>query len=213
MKRIIAVVLAAALLLGVVSCTGLGIGSYFGSIPALAAEVVVPGEAMAVFYWGINETVIFWCTNAVIDETEVEGEPVYIITSPQINTTISAMTTAYGLYEFKELPDCINQGTCDYCLDDLDLEYADPDIIPWSDHIARLIDIDADKTRPAQVRRFYKGETYDIWCLVRQNVVDEYLAGDLEIGDWVTVSYIEEIPETTEYHVAIVTGKVYESWS
>jgi len=210
MRRIVAVIVAVALLLGVVACTGLNIGSYFGAIPLLAAEMVVPSEYMAVFYWGENETAVFWCTNAVIDEVEIDGEPMYDITSPQITTTVSMLTMCYGIYEYKELPD-LSAGT--YYLDDLELTPVAIDELPWSDHIARLRAVNPSRVKPVQVRRFYKGETYDIWCLVRQNVVNEWIAGDLEIGDWVTVSYIEEMPNATEYHVAVVTGKIYESWS
>lgn len=34
----------------------------------------------------------------------------------------------------------------------------------------------------------------------------------IEIGDYVLVSFIEEIPNTEERRIAIVTDKVYKSW-
>ena len=49
-------------------------------------------------------------------------------------------------------------------------------------------------------------------CLATQNVVNLWQGGQIAIGDWVIVSFIDEIPNTVERHIAIVTDKVYESW-
>lgn len=220
MKRTIAILLVAILVLGVVACSaipGLSQLAYFGAIPALAqgsgGTVTVEGGIMAVFYLIDSEEVIFYCQDVTI---ETSGTVISILNPGNTSvafwdvTNLNATMIAYGLYKYKPLPDDLQEGG--YYLDELALELPDYNDLPWSDHIGKLIDIDPSRAKPAQVRRFYMGNTYDFWCLVRQNVVDEYIAGDLAIGDWVTVSFIEEMPYTTEYHVAIVTGKVYESW-
>lgn len=97
-------------------------------------------------------------------------------------------------------------------LSDLNLVEFAPDNLPRSQHIGRLIDVDMTRAKPALVRRWYLGETYDSWCLVSQGVVDMWIADTLNVNDWVIVSYIEEIPDAQEYNVTIVTGKVYVSW-
>ena len=221
MKRIVAVLLVASLLLGIVACSAVSewdIGSYFGSIPALAqgtgGTVTVEGNIMAVFYLKADERVLFGCTDVTIESSEdliriLNPENTSV---PCVNVTgMSAETMAYGLYKYKTLP--TNLCEVAHYLNELGLEPADYSDLPWSGHIGRLMDVDPNRPKPAQVRRFYMDETYDFWCLVTQTVVDEYIAGDIEIGDWVTVHFMEEIPQSTEYHIAIVTGKVYESWS
>ena len=35
---------------------------------------------------------------------------------------------------------------------------------------------------------------------------------EIKIGDYVLVSFIEEMPNETERNIAIVTDKVYKSW-
>lgn len=94
-----------------------------------------------------------------------------------------------------------------------DLELYDPaDLLPHSQHIGKLIAVDTGLAKPAMVRRWYEGDTYDIQCLVSQSVVDMWIADTLNVNDFVIVSFIEEIPNTTEIDIAVVVDKVYKSW-
>ena len=56
------------------------------------------------------------------------------------------------------------------------------------------------------------GTVYDIPCLVSQSVVNLYIAGQVKVGDYVIVSFIDEHPYTQERSIAIVVDKVYKSW-
>lgn len=97
-------------------------------------------------------------------------------------------------------------------LADLDLEPITVDDLPKSEHIGRLKAINPAQAKPATVTRRFMGQDYDVACLATQSVKELYQAGDIQIGDYVLVSFIEEIPNTIERHIAIVTDKVYKSW-
>lgn len=84
--------------------------------------------------------------------------------------------------------------------------------LPSSEHIAKLKSVDTANARPAIVTRRFVGENHDVACLVTQSVAELYQAGQIEIGDYVLVSFIEEIPDTEEKLIAIVTDKVYKTW-
>ena len=99
-----------------------------------------------------------------------------------------------------------------YTLDAL-AQYDPVELLPHSQHIGRLIAVNPSLAKPATVRRWYLGETYDIPCLVSQSIVDMWVADTLNVNDWVIVSFINEIPDTEEVNVAIVVDKVYDSWS
>jgi hypothetical protein len=84
---------------------------------------------------------------------------------------------------------------------------------PHSQHIGKVISIDVTKAKPIKVARKWLGVTYNVDCLVSQNVVTIYQAGKLAVNDFVIVSFIDEIPDTTEIELAIVTDKVFKSWT
>jgi len=81
-----------------------------------------------------------------------------------------------------------------------------------SQHIGKLVAVDTDLAKPATVRRRRLGVNYDFQCLVTESMKNMWLAGDLSVGDYVVVSFIEENPETEEKLIAIITNKVFESW-
>ena len=83
---------------------------------------------------------------------------------------------------------------------------------PRSQHIGKVISIDVTKAKPIKVARKWLGVTYNVDCLVSQNVVTIYQAGKLAVNDFVIVSFIDEIPDTTEMDLAIVVDKVFKSW-
>lgn len=222
MRKIAIVIMAAILLLGVVACSavmGFDIHDYVGSYTVQAQTTVeVEGNIMAVFYTIEDEIVLFAVTDATITEVveeECQGgncTEVYKwnVESPTVTANgISQAEVNYGLYQYQETPDFF-EGV--YYLSDLGLTPITYEDLPWSDHIGKLTDIDNTRKKPAEITRRYQGINYSFWCLVTQNVVDQYMAGALEIGDYVVVTFIEEIPDNTEYNVPIVIGKVYESW-
>ena len=74
-----------------------------------------------------------------------------------------------------------------------------------SSHIATIIAITVGATRPAKVRRIWNGINYDSDCFVSQTVKDEYMAGNINIGDYVLVHYDDNGEQ-------LVTAKVFKSW-
>jgi len=86
--------------------------------------------------------------------------------------------------------------------------------LPDSEHPAKLIAVNPALPKPATVRRWHEGIAYDVNCLVTQTIVNMWLANpkELNIGDWVLVSFLDELTATDEKHIAIVTDKIFESW-
>jgi len=86
--------------------------------------------------------------------------------------------------------------------------------LPHSEHIGKLISVNPALAKPATVRRRYLGINHDVNCLVTQNIVNMWTANpkELNIDDFVLVSFIDETPNETEKNAAIATDKVYESW-
>lgn len=74
-----------------------------------------------------------------------------------------------------------------------------------STHISIIEAINTSKARPVQVRRTWEGKDYFYDCLVSESVKDQYLAGDVAVGDYVIVHF-DDIGEQ------IVTAKVFKSW-
>lgn len=97
-------------------------------------------------------------------------------------------------------------------LEELNLIPMSSEYLPASEHIGKLTAVNVTQAKPVTITRRYWGENYDVKCLVTESVKQMWLDGDLEIGDFVLVSFIEEIPNTTERKIAIVTDKVYKSW-
>lgn len=120
----------------------------------------------------------------------------------------------WGYYKDKRIERQYDENEMELLLyvDDLDLEPMDADDLPVSEHIGKLISVNPAQAKPAIVRRKFMGESYDINCLVTQSVAELYQAEQIQIGDYVLVSFIEEIPDTEEKLVAIVTDKIYKSW-
>jgi len=87
--------------------------------------------------------------------------------------------------------------------------------LPDSEHPAKLIAVNPALPKPATVRRWHEGIAYDVNCLVSQTIVNMWLANpkELNIGDWVLVSFLDELTETGWKNIAIVTGKIFKSWS
>lgn len=93
---------------------------------------------------------------------------------------------------------------------ELNLTLFTADTLPKSQHIAKLKAVNPAILKPATVTRRFLGELYDVDCFVTQGVKDEYVAGDINIGDFVIVSYTRTGDDGET--LPIVTGKVFRSW-
>jgi len=76
---------------------------------------------------------------------------------------------------------------------------------PMSTYISTIDAIDTAKARPVRIKRVWQGKDYFYDCLVTQSVKDQYVAGDISVGDYVLVHF----DDTGEQ---VVTAKVFKSW-
>ncbi len=76
---------------------------------------------------------------------------------------------------------------------------------PRSTHISTIDAIDTTKARPVRIKWVWEGRDYFYDCLVTESVKDQYVAGDVIVGDYVIVHF-DDIGEQ------IVTAKVFKSW-
>jgi hypothetical protein len=97
-------------------------------------------------------------------------------------------------------------------IEDLNLIPMSAEYLPHSEHIAKLVAVNATETKPATVMRRYWGENYTVNCLVTDTIKQMWLDEKLKVGDYVLVSFLEENPDTYERHIAIVTEKIFKSW-
>ena len=173
---------------------------------AVEAKKPSGSDGMIVFYKTSNSTYLFWCQLEGTDIIDQGGTwDVYSEQGTWIG--VNKVNVTYGYYKYKRIdPNYVGS------IDGLNLQPLGGMELPKSEHIGKLTAVNTSLAKPATVTRKYLGQLYDVQCLVSQNVVDMWLAGDLQIGDYVLVSFIDEIPNTTEVSVAIVTDKVYESW-
>lgn len=209
MKRIAAIAVAVALLVSIVSCTVPSL-RLWDTMVVLGSEygdtgTTIEGNIMAVFYEKASDRALFWISGGTIVDC---GDGTWNVTSPQVICNgVNQDLVAYGLYQYKPLS--IGPTTL---MAELDLQAVTAADLPHSEHIAKLIAVNATASRPATIRRRYMGVDYDIKCLVSQTVRDQYVAGTIQLGDFVVVSFIEEIPNGTERHVAVVMVKIFNSW-
>jgi len=76
---------------------------------------------------------------------------------------------------------------------------------PHSPHTSTLVSVDVTKARPAKVKRVWNGQDYFFDCFVTQTVADEYVAGNIHVGDYLLVHF-DDMGEQ------LVTAKVFKSW-
>jgi len=77
--------------------------------------------------------------------------------------------------------------------------------IPRSTHVSVLTAVNASAVRPATIKRVWEGNDYFFDCFVTQTVRDEYVAGKIELGDYVLVHF-DDIGEQ------LVVSKIFKSW-
>lgn len=210
MKKRIAIISGIVLLIFVVACVGV-VPTFWGT----AWNTLVMADApptddtgiMIVFYEIADDSYLWWCdlTADIIDN----GDGTWNVYSPQVKATgVKQAYIDYDYYKYEPIPVGYN-GT----VADLGLQSPTADDLPHSQHIGKLVAVDPALARPATVKRKWRGMTFDIQCLVSQTVVDMWLADTLNVGDYVIVSFIDEIPDSEEVNLAIVVDKVYNSWS
>ncbi len=76
---------------------------------------------------------------------------------------------------------------------------------PHSTHISTIDAIDTSKARPVRIKRVWNGKDYFYDCLVTESVKDQYMAGNIAVGDYAIVHF-DDIGEQ------VVTAKVFKSW-
>ena len=147
---------------------------------------------------------------------EIKDNKMYLENKVVVNDMVKV---GYGVYPWQRIepkyeydPDLGEEVEVSQYMYVLNLAVITPADLPHSQHIAILTEIDAGRIKPATVIRKYLGENYQVRCLVSQMAKDLYQAGDLQIGDYVIVTFIDEIPGSQEYNIAIIVDKVWESW-
>lgn len=95
---------------------------------------------------------------------------------------------------------------------ELGLIELDAENLPHSQHIAKLVDVNPAAKKPATVARKYLGNIYYESCLVSMPAKEAYQAGTLQIGDYVVIAYIDEIPDDNEINVCVLEYGIWESW-
>ena len=76
---------------------------------------------------------------------------------------------------------------------------------PRSTHLATLVAIDTNSMRPARVKREYQGYDFFHDCFVTESLKDQYVEGDLQVGDYVLVHFDDSGEQ-------VVTHKIFKSW-
>ena len=61
--------------------------------------------------------------------------------------------------------------------------------------------------KPATVRRTWEGVDYMLDCYITQHIKDEWLAGNIAIGDYVLIEYLDQDPDKVG-----VVAKVVKTW-
>jgi len=219
MKKL--VIVAAVLSLGILaSCAVAGSA---GLQPQITQDMVI--EAMSYHPAAPGGMIVFWETNTgeFIKSYDMDAYivdngglwDVYRSDGQLLTRGLNQTITSYGYFQYQRIviDEDENFNPIPIYIDDLDLQPITGEDLPHSQHIGKLVAVDASKAKPATVTRKWHGMTFNISCLVSQAVVDMWMADTLNVGDFVIVSFIDEHPNETERNLAIVVDKVYDSWS
>lgn len=79
--------------------------------------------------------------------------------------------------------------------------------LPLCEHAAVITDIDPTRVRPLYATITYEGQDFPQQCFVSQDLVDAYLAGNLVVGDYVIVQFLENVPDKP-----FASQKVFKTW-
>ena len=81
---------------------------------------------------------------------------------------------------------------------------------PKSTHVAKITAINPAAVTPIATVRTWKGKDYPCDCYVTENIKDQFVQGDIAIGDWVLVLFLSDDSDGIE--AQIVTAKIYKTW-
>lgn len=214
MKNKILLSLGVLLLILTISCSSVsGIrDSFYEEYIMLDQKYTTGGSVMIVFYTISDEQFLFWCDTSA---TITDNGDTWDVDSPQTKAKgVNKATVTYGYYKYKPIERTYDDegNELPVYMADLNLEPPTADDLPKSEHIGELMAVNPALAKPAIVSRRWMGVNYDAQCLVTESVKEMWVSGNLSIGDYVLVSFIEEVPNTEEKLIAIVTDKVYKSW-
>jgi len=102
-------------------------------------------------------------------------------------------------------PDFVSATKAEYDTFMASLPEPEPLEPPLSTHVSTLVSIDVGRARPAKVKRIWEGRDYFYDCFITENIKDQYVAGDIKIGDHLLVHF--------EAGEQIITAKVFKSWA
>ncbi len=99
---------------------------------------------------------------------------------------------------------------------DLPMAYEEPEPVepvepeptpPLCTHWAKVDSFNQAEEKPMRVRRTWNSREYTVDCYVTENIKDQYQAGDVAVGDFVLVEFLEDSADK-----AVVFAKVLETW-
>jgi len=82
-----------------------------------------------------------------------------------------------------------------------------PPQMPTSDHYAIIISYTPNIEKPLKVKRIFSGYEFIFDCYISQNIKDEFLAGHINIGDIILVTFVDE-----DVNKALAVSKILKTW-
>lgn len=82
-----------------------------------------------------------------------------------------------------------------------------PPIPPLCTHWAVIDSINLGSEKPVRVKRTWEGMEYTVNCYATESVKDQYQAGNIVVGDYVMVEFLDDDPDR-----AVVFAKVFKTW-
>lgn len=79
--------------------------------------------------------------------------------------------------------------------------------VPTLTYWARVAGFDASTEKPLEVTRHWAGHNITLWVYVTEDVKDAYVAGNLAVGDYVLVVFVDG-----DRDLPIAVNKVFKSW-
>lgn len=78
---------------------------------------------------------------------------------------------------------------------------------PLSTHWAIIDSFNTGQEKPVQVKRTWEGVEYTVNCYATEAVKNQYLTGDIVVGDYVMVEFLDD-----DVNRAVVFAKVFKTW-
>lgn len=141
----------------------------------------------------------------------------YLYVDDQERSICDVTKVGWGLYPEQRIdiptewdPETENEWPVPITMEELNLRDFEPEDLPQSGHFVRLDAIHPGDALKAEVSRPFYGKWYEgIRCLVTLSVYNSYLAGEVEIGDYLWVYYTNDPrPGHENKEIPIVIDKV-----